>query len=167
MRSTSPHGWRGSARIPLITSLAAACALAIVLGACAIGGATGGITPTDTPTASTDATATTTGALPTATSTHTGGSSSTATPTTPLPVLQGQVVTQGMGTINASSNSAITDVSCPAGYLVAGGGIASSATTFNTMTSAPISTTTWRAEIYNYGGSAISAQAQVSCLKLG
>jgi hypothetical protein len=79
--------------------------------------------------------------------------------------LVGQVVTKSLGTINSGSNSSIVDVTCPSGYLVAGGGINAGYGTLVTMWSAPVSTTTWREEVYNTSGTA-AAQAQVECLKV-
>jgi hypothetical protein len=79
--------------------------------------------------------------------------------------LVGQIITKGAGTIPSGSNSAITDVTCPAGYLAAGGGVNAGYGTLVTMQSAPISTTTWRGEVWNTGGGGVSAQFQVVCLK--
>jgi hypothetical protein len=106
---------------------------------------------------------------PSATATHAPAPTPTKTPVpptpTPVPPLQGQVVSQSLGTsIGSHTNSSIADVSCPAGYLVAGGGINSGYTTFNIMWNAPISTTTWRGEIFNTGSSPIAAQLQVMCV---
>jgi len=164
MRSSSPRGRRGEASLPSLTILAAALALVAVLGACAVGGATtaGGATATATPTTDDSALTPTVlaGTTPTAT---TGGGAATATP---LPVLQSQVVTQALSnSIAANTNSPIVDVTCPAGFLVAGGGIASGYTKFTTMYSAPISTTKWRAEVFNNSASTIAAQVQVMCVK--
>ncbi len=123
------------------------------------------------------ATATATTAAPTAThapaatATHAPASTPTKTPVpptpTPVPPLQGQVVTQGLGAVSPLSNSSIVDLSCPSGYLVAGGGFNSGYTTFNIMWDAPISTTTWQGEIFNTSASqTIYAQLQVECLKV-
>lgn len=81
--------------------------------------------------------------------------------------LTSQIVTRDMGTIVAKSASAIIDVTCPTGYLVAGGGVSSASSNFTTMTSVPQTTTTWRAQLYNNSSSAMTANARVACLKLG
>lgn len=108
---------------------------------------------------------------PVATATHVPVPTPTKTPVpptpTPTPPLQGQVVTQNLGAVSPQSNSSIVDLSCPSGYLVAGGGVNSGYTTFNLMWDAPISTTTWRGEIFNTSASqTIYAQLQVECLKV-
>jgi hypothetical protein len=68
--------------------------------------------------------------------------------------------------IAAGTNSPIHDVTCPAGYLVAGGGIRSGYTTFTVMSSAPISTTTWEGEVFNTSGGPINVQLSVVCLRV-
>lgn len=81
--------------------------------------------------------------------------------------LHAQYLAHGLGTINANSNSSIVTVTCPSGYLVAGGGINSGYTNFTLMDSRPVSTTKWEGEVFNHAGSGIAAQAQVVCMKLG
>jgi hypothetical protein len=157
----SKSAWRQSGWAALVS------AVALVILACGGG-------PTTPPSAvATDTATTSSSASPTGTTGGTGSPTATATtgvhtPTaTPRPTLQGQILTKALGSsIGPNTNSQIVDVTCPSGYLVAGGGISSGYTTFTIMWDAPISTTTWRAEIFNTSGSTIYAQAQVSCLKV-
>lgn len=165
----------GSGHLRKRLALALVLASMVVVGGCGgcglaatTTGGGGGTADTATATATTAAaTASTTTTAATAT-THTTGPTPTRTsppPTaTPLPALKGKLVTQGLGSIGPNTNSSIVDVSCPAGYLVAGGGVSSGYTTFNLMWNAPINTTTWRSEIYNTSSSPIFAQVQVMCL---
>jgi len=149
--------------------------LAIVFGACSVSGSantasggsqSGATATTDTSASLTPTVIATTPVTPTPTTSSGGGGPPPPPTSTPLPVLQGQLVLQSFGgAIHAGTNSSIIDVSCPAGYLVAGGGINSGYTKFTTMWNAPISTTKWRAEIFNNGSSDIFAQVQVMCLK--
>ncbi len=89
----------------------------------------------------------------------------TATPA-PHPTLHAQVVTKLLQNIAPNANSAITDLACPAGYVVAGGGVNSGYGTIVPMWNAPINATTWRAEIFNTSSSqTISVQVQVDCLQ--
>jgi hypothetical protein len=153
----------GSIHTRTAIALIVGCMLTVAgCSGCSISASTGGgggTTAAATATATTESTATT---APTATSTQ------AAAPTaTPRPPLQSQVIVKNLGnSIGSNTNSSIVDATCPAGYLVAGGGVSSGYTTFNIMWNAPISTTTWRGEIFNYGGSAIAAQLQVVCLKV-
>jgi hypothetical protein len=146
-------------------------ALTLVLGCllsvggcsgCGVRAAAGGVSGSASAPASPTATL-----APSATATQAPTPTKTPPPPTPTPAppLQGQVVNQSLGTsIGSHTNSSIADVSCPAGYLVAGGGINSGYTTFNIMWNAPISTTTWRGEIFNTGSLPIAAQLQVMCV---
>ena len=54
-------------------------------------------------------------------------------------------------------------LTCPSGYLVAGGPNSGYAS-FAQMSDAPISSTTWEGEVYNTGAGAISLQLQFVCL---
>jgi len=78
--------------------------------------------------------------------------------------LQSQIVATLFSTIAPNTNSAIKDTACPAGYFVAGGGPNSGYAPFTLMTSAPINTTTWRAEVWNRSAGSISVQIQIVCL---
>jgi hypothetical protein len=77
--------------------------------------------------------------------------------------LSSQIVTRGLGTI-AVGSTGTAEASCPAGYVVAGGGFNSGYPTFNVVWNAPISSTTWQAEVYNTGAASITLQVQVVCL---
>jgi hypothetical protein len=55
-------------------------------------------------------------------------------------------------------------LTCPSGYLVAGGGPNSGYASFAQMSDAPISSTTWEGDVYNTGAGAISLQLQFVCL---
>lgn len=81
------------------------------------------------------------------------------------PGLQSQLIYQSFSSVAANSNSSIVDMTCPAGYLPAGGGMNSGYATLVEMTNAPISTTQWRVEAYNTGGSPVSTQFQIACMK--
>jgi hypothetical protein len=146
------------------------CALAgIAIVGCGGGGTvTVSVSPTpSTPTATATSPSATTTATATATHTPTPTATSVSATPTPTPVpLVGQVVTVGFGTVHSGTNSQILDATCPAGYLVAGGGFNSGYTSFTIMQDEPISTTQWRGEIFNTGSSDIYAQLQVVCLKL-
>jgi hypothetical protein len=77
--------------------------------------------------------------------------------------LSSHIVTQGLGTV-AVGGTGTAVASCPAGYVVAGGGFNSGYPTFNVVWNAPTSATTWQAEVYNTGSAPITLQAQVVCL---
>jgi hypothetical protein len=80
--------------------------------------------------------------------------------------LHGQVLSKPMGTsVAAGTNSNSGTVSCPTGYLAAGGGPKSGYWPFTIMWSAPDSATTWRGEVFNTGSSAINVDTQAICLK--
>ncbi len=79
--------------------------------------------------------------------------------------LHSQIITKTLGSINPHTNSSITDMACPSGYLVAGGGPKSGYSNFTMMWNSPLNTTTWRAEAYNDSGSgAINVDVQIVCL---
>jgi hypothetical protein len=83
-----------------------------------------------------------------------------------LPGLQSVVKVGAYYNIAPGSNSSITDISCPSGYLVSGGGVNIGYTTYTLMENTPISSSTWRGEFYNTSSSqTISGQIQVICLK--
>ena len=85
-----------------------------------------------------------------------------------LPGLQARMLVQPFGTsIATRTASAPLDITCPTGYVVAGGGISSTATTFTTMVNAPISTTKWRGRIYNPTKKPITAKLAVTCVRAG
>jgi hypothetical protein len=65
-----------------------------------------------------------------------------------------------------NTNSSIVDITCPPGYLLAGGGATNADPTYVMLWDAPISTTTWRAEVYNIGSTPTNAQVNVICFKL-
>jgi hypothetical protein len=81
------------------------------------------------------------------------------------PGLQSQIIYHSFSSVAANSNSPISDMTCPAGYLATGGGMNTGYTTFVEMDSAPTSTTNWRVEAFNTGSSAVSTQFQVACMK--
>jgi hypothetical protein len=179
MQSSPWHRSRRFARIARTVrvnglALVGLVVLVLVAAACSIGsaGADTGTSLTESPTATTSlAEDTPTGESPTATTVHPTPTPThhpaTATPT-PAPVLHATVVTKAFnsnGPISGGSGSGIIDVTCPSGYLVAGGGISSGYTNFTVMVNAPISTTTWRGEVWNDSASAMYAQMQVVCLK--
>jgi hypothetical protein len=59
------------------------------------------------------------------------------------------------------------DITCPSGYVVAGGGPNSTYTNFTMMQDAPINTTTWRAQVFNNNSAGtMSLAEQISCLKV-
>jgi hypothetical protein len=89
----------------------------------------------------------------------------TATPT-PRPSLQAQLISHSFDSLAPNSNSPIADLTCPSGYVVAGGGVQSGYSTIVPMEDAPITATTWRAEIFNTSSTqTIAAQVQIDCLK--
>jgi hypothetical protein len=108
----------------------------------------------------------------TATAAATGtatSSQSTATPTpnnSGTPHLQSTMLFHTFAHVAAHSNTSIVDISCPSGYLVAGGGPSNADPTYVMLWDAPISTTTWQAEVYNTGSTSINAQVNVICYKL-
>jgi hypothetical protein len=57
-------------------------------------------------------------------------------------------------------------MTCPSGYLIAGGGVSSGYEPFTTMFNAPISTAVWQGEIFNTGGGTEPGQVQATCMKL-
>jgi len=117
-------------------------------------------------TAGANATATASAAVsPTATKAPTATATSPAAPTvTPAPAhLQSTIITRSLSA-GANTNSSIVDMACPSGYLVAGGGPNSGYSGVTLMQNHPLTSTTWRAEIFNHGGSAVSVQLQVVCL---
>jgi hypothetical protein len=77
--------------------------------------------------------------------------------------LSSQIVTKGLGTI-AVGDTGTAVASCPAGYVVAGGGFNSGYPTFNVVWNAPISATSWQGEVFNTGSAPITLQLQVVCL---
>ena len=79
--------------------------------------------------------------------------------------LQSQLIYHSFSSVAAGNNSPISDMTCPAGYLATGGGMNSGYGTLVEMTNAPTNTTNWRVEAYNTGGSAVSTQFQVACMK--
>jgi hypothetical protein len=148
-------------------SIALVLGLVCMLSACGVttttvvGSTTSGSTTTPGGGTSTTTTATTTPVSPTATAI-----SPTATPA-PHPTLQAQIVAKLLQNIAPNSNSAITDLACPAGYVVAGGGVNSGYSTIVPMWNAPINATTWRAEIFNTSSTqTISVQMQIACLRV-
>lgn len=142
----------------LYGSLALLAVLAAVMVACGFGPAADtSAGPPATATATTAPAATDTPVAPTPTNVP-------ATPT-PIPPLKSQIITKSLGTINPGANSAITDIACPSGYLVAGGGPKSGYSNFTMMWNAPLNTTTWRAEAYNDASSGtINVDVQIACL---
>ncbi len=143
----------------LYGSLALLAVFAAVMMACGFGPAADtSAGPPATPTATTAPAATDAPVAPTPTNVP-------ATPT-PIPPLKSQIITKSLGTINPGANSAITDIACPSGYLVAGGGPKSGYSNFTMMWNAPLNTTTWRAEANNDGASAINVDEEVTCLSV-
>ena len=144
----------------LYGSLSLLAVLAAVMMACGFGPSadtSAGPPPSATATATAaPASATDTPAAPTPTTVP-------STPT-PIPPLKSQIITKSLGSINPGANSAITDISCPSGYLVAGGGPKSGYSNFTMMWNAPLNTTTWRAEANNDGTGAINVDMQIVCL---
>lgn len=169
-RTLGKSGGKSGASLPrrLFGIVALLAILAAVMMACGFGpssdssggpgsGTSASATSTSAPTTAPDATATSTSAP--ATPTH-------AVPTaTPVPVLKSTIITKALNNIAPGSNSAITDIVCPSGYLVAGGGPNSGYSNFTAMSNAPINTTTWRSEVYNNDSSSISVQTQIVCMK--
>lgn len=151
-------------------------ALIVALAACSFGGsATGAQVSSGNQTGTATATATSAPTATTAAATATHAPAPTAThaaaPTpTPVPPLQSQIIIHAFNNIAGNSHSPIADMTCPSGYLVAGGGPNSGATNFVMMWNAPINTTTWRAEVFNNDTNLthapISVQVQVVCLKV-
>jgi len=143
----------------------------LVAGGCGMSTSGGGSTTTAATGAGAATATTSTSTAPTAaTATATAPAAPTTPPTatpTPLPPLQAQILTDGLGSpIAAGTNSPIHDVTCPAGYLVAGGGIRSGYANFTVMSSAPVSTTTWEGEVFNTSASAMPYQyVYATCLK--
>jgi hypothetical protein len=80
--------------------------------------------------------------------------------------LHSTLVQASLGTNIANGTlSSQADATCPAGYLVAGGGIYVSYPSYTTMVSAPFSTTTWRGEIFNTGSGTMPYQyVKATCL---
>jgi hypothetical protein len=148
---------------PTFAAFALLAVLAVVIMACGIG-APGPDNTNTSPTATT-APAATTAADATATAVPPTPTHTSPTPT-PVPPLQSQIITKSLGTISAGTNSAITNITCPSGYLVAGGGPKSGYTKFTLMQNAPLNTTTWRAEVFNNGAGPINVEIQVVCLKV-
>jgi len=80
--------------------------------------------------------------------------------------LESQLETAAFSNISPNSNSSITDISCPSGYLISGGGVNIGYTTYTLMENTPESASTWRGEFYNTSATqTISGQIQVICLK--
>jgi hypothetical protein len=110
-------------------------------------------------------------ATPTAAAATTATSSQpTATPTAntapPPPHLQSTMLSHTFPSVAAHSNTSIVDITCPSGYLVAGGGPSNYDPTYVMIWDAPINTTTWQAEVANTGSTPINAQVNVICYKL-
>lgn len=133
------------------------CSLVCMLSACSTSTTTivnGSNTPGITSTVVPGVTPTAVPVLPTSTS-------------APHPMMQAQIVTKLLANIGPSTNSTITDLVCPAGFMVAGGGVNSGYSSIVPMQNAPLNATTWRAEIFNTSSSqTIAVQVQVDCLKV-
>jgi hypothetical protein len=82
------------------------------------------------------------------------------------PGLTGYVVVHDFDNIAAASATKSVDLSCPQGYTVAGGGLSSGFNTMIEVRDTPLTTTSWRAQLFNAGGSVVFSQVQFMCLKV-
>jgi hypothetical protein len=90
----------------------------------------------------------------------------TATSTAPQPSLQAVTVRHTFDSIAPNTASPITDIACPAGYLVVSGGLlGGDGGKMVPVQDAPANTTTWAAEIFNGNNSSEQPTFGIECLK--
>jgi len=80
------------------------------------------------------------------------------------PGLVSQIVSTNLSATSGHASALVT-ATCPSGYVAAGGGINTGYHTTSEMVDAPVSATSWQAQLYNYGPSTISAQLEIVCLR--